>query len=141
MNQKSKVMTIANRLVSKGYSRPYAMMKAWILVKAECIPTRVAGVTYNQRQKVLQYLSHCEAGQAHVSLKREQSNAYDRNAVAVWVNIPGKGNCRIGHLPKLVAHVLAPILDKGEQLKNMGVNIVGGFNEFVSYGARVQLKI
>ena len=98
-------------------------------------------MTYNQRQEVLEYLSNCKASNITVSLKREQNNHYDTNAVAVWVEVAGKVKCCIGHLPKLVALVLSPLLDKGEHLQSRGVNIVGGYNQFVSLGARVQLKI
>lgn len=42
-NTCSTVMTIANKLVGRGYRRRLAMLKAWIIVKAERLSVRVAG--------------------------------------------------------------------------------------------------
>ena len=61
---KSKVMTIANKLVGKGYNRLMAMIKAWILAKAQGLNIRVSGVTFDDRQEVLQYISKCNP--AHI---------------------------------------------------------------------------
>ena len=47
--QHSKVMTIANNLVKQGYSRAYAMVKAWALVKLSRVTVKVVGVTYGKR--------------------------------------------------------------------------------------------
>ena len=38
---RSKVMTIANRLVKQGLTRSLAMIKAWIIVKANALRTKV----------------------------------------------------------------------------------------------------
>lgn len=56
-NFRSKVMTIANSLVKKGYSRSAATVKAWVIVKTERFSVRVAGVSFNQRQQVLAAIS------------------------------------------------------------------------------------
>lgn len=58
MNEKrSKVMTIANSLVTKGYNRSQAMFEAWAIVKSASLTTSVAGVTFNRRQEAIQHLS------------------------------------------------------------------------------------
>ena len=46
---KSKVMTIANRLVAQGCRRSRAMVKAWALVKLPRLETKVAGVAFGSR--------------------------------------------------------------------------------------------
>lgn len=46
---RSKVMSIANKLVKEGYKRAWAMVKAWALVKKETIKTKTAGVTAGKR--------------------------------------------------------------------------------------------
>jgi len=138
---KSKVMTIANKLVSKGYSRSVAMVKAWVIAKAESLKTRVAGVTKLFRQEALQAIEKAIPANVGITLKHEQFNRYDSNAVAVYATIQGQTDMLIGYLPRAVAFVVAPLIDKGITPIAKGVTIVGGFNEFVSYGARLQIKI
>ena len=50
----SKVMTIANKLVSQGYNRENAMIKAWVLIKLPLVETKVAGVTFGKRQEAIE---------------------------------------------------------------------------------------
>ena len=75
MNIKSKVMTIANALVKQGVSRSAAMVRAWITVKLRTIQTRAAGVTYGNRQKLLERLARYSPEDITVQLRREQDNA------------------------------------------------------------------
>ena len=62
-NAKSRVMTIANKLVGKGYSRRLAMVKAWIIAKAERLSVRVAGTSFKpphillRKTGILMYIS------------------------------------------------------------------------------------
>lgn len=46
-----------------------------------------------------------------------------------------------GYLPKAVAYVVAPLLDKGESLKLESVWITGGIRAGFNLGARLQLAI
>lgn len=39
---KSRLMTIANKLVGKGYNRRTAMLKAWVIAKAERLSVRIS---------------------------------------------------------------------------------------------------
>lgn len=138
-NSKSRVMTIANKLVGKGYSRSLAMVKAWIIAKAEKLSVRVAGTTFGNRQNILQAI---EGKPAQIKLKREADNLADSNAISVWVFAEGtRGYYRIGYLPKLVALVLAPILDKGEQLSLDKLTVVGGHQAGFNFGARLELAV
>lgn len=138
-NAKSRVMTIANRLVGKGYSRRVAMFKAWILAKAENLSTRIAGTSFGSRQNVLKAI---EGKPAQIKLVHEADNTADCNAVSVWVFAEGtRGYYRIGYLPKAVAYVVAPLLDRGEQLKLNSVAVTGGHKAGFSYGARLQLAV
>lgn len=92
----SKVMTIANKLITKGYNRANAMVKAWALVKMPLVETKVAGVTYGNRQKAIEHLSRYAPERIRIHLKREQDNTYDRNAVAVYAAVEGKGGYCMG---------------------------------------------
>ncbi|MGN0594830.1 MAG: HIRAN domain-containing protein [Hominimerdicola sp.] len=138
-NAKSRVMTIANKLVGKGYSRCLAMVKAWIIAKAERLSVRVAGTSFNHRQSVLKAI---DGKPAQIKLKHETDNLVDKNAVSVWVFAEGtRGYYRIGYLPKAVAYVVAPLLDKGESLTLNGVSITGGCRAGFNLGARLQLAV
>ena len=83
--QHSKVMTIANNLVKQGYSRVYAMVKAWALVKLSPVTVKVAGVTYGKRQTAIEHLMHYRPQDVRISLCRDKDNAADKNR---------RGDCR-----------------------------------------------
>ena len=66
------------------YSRSVAMVKAWVIAKAESLKTRVAGVTKLFRQEALQAIEKAIPANVGITLKHEQFNRYDSNAVAVY---------------------------------------------------------
>lgn len=138
-NTSSTVMTIANKLVGRGYRRRIAMLKAWIIVKAERLSVRVAGVTFNKRQNTLAAL---EGKPAVIKLVHEADNAFDNSAVSVWVKAQGtNGYYRIGYLPKLVAATIAPLLDKGRDLNPAAFTVTGSSKEGFNLGARFSLAV
>ena len=79
---RSKVMTIANHLVKQGLARSMATLKAWVIVKAKALRTKVRGTSY--RQNVLEKLAGINPADISVKLKREPRNSHDSNAVAVY---------------------------------------------------------
>ncbi len=81
-NIKSKVMTIANRLVKQGFTRSLATVKAWVIVKASALRTKVKGTS--RRQNELEQLAELNPSEISVQLKREPHNSHDSNAVAVY---------------------------------------------------------
>lgn len=138
-NSKSRVMTIANKLVGKGYSRRLAMVKAWIIAKAERLSVRVAGTSFGERQNILKAI---DGKPAQIKLKHEDDNLADRNAVSVWVFAEGtRGYYKVGYLPKLVAAVIAPLIDKGIDLNPDSFHVTGAFRAGFSLGARLQLAV
>ena len=44
-------------------------------------------------------------------------------------------------LAKAAAYILAPLMDKGRSPEVRGLAIVGGFNEYVNYGARIAVRV
>ena len=137
---KSAVMTIANRLVKGGMNRSLATAKAWVIARMEAFRAKVTGVTLAGRQNALQKLSDTK-GNITVTLKREPHNSHDSNAIAVYAVKDNIQAFFIGYLKKAVSFILAPLMDKGEQLTVKGVAVVGGFNEYVNYGMRLLLAI
>ena len=113
----SKVMTIANKLVTQGYNRANAMVKAWVLIKLPLVETKVAGVTFGNRQKAIERLAKYDAAQITIRLQRESDNAQDLNTVAVIAEVRGKGSYCMGYLPKTLAVFVAPLMDAGKILQ------------------------
>lgn len=137
---KSKVMTIANRLVAQGMGRPAAMVKAWLLCKMPLVQTKVAGVTQGRRQEALEHLARYPAAQISVRLQREPGNPADRNAVAVVAAVAGKGAYIMGYLPRFVAAFIAPLLDIGEEVQCQYKAVTGGFHPLASRGMLITLR-
>ena len=136
---KSKVMTTANRLVKGGMTRSAAMVKAWALAKAEGLRVKVSGTSF--RQKALEALAMLRPQDVTVQLRREPHNSYDSNAIGVYATTPDRHMYFIGYLAKEVAYVLAPLMDKGTPPEVKGFAAIGGFNDYVNYGARLAIRV
>ena len=137
---KSKVMTIANRLVAQGYNRPHAMVKAWALVKLARLDTKVAGVTFGNRQKAIERLALYAPESITIRLERERDNQHDSNAVAVWAAVEGKGSYHMGYLPRALAPFIAPLLDAGKAVGAAFREVRGGFAPYASLGLGIEVR-
>lgn len=136
---RSKVMTIANRLVKQGLTRSIATVKAWVIVKANALRTKVKGTS--RRQSALEKLAEVNPADISVKLKREPHNIHDSNAVAVYAALRDNRVFFIGYLPKAVAAVLAPLMDKDSEPSTKAFKVTGGFNPYVSYGAALAIAV
>ena len=136
---RSKVMTIANRLVKQGLTRSIATVKAWIIVKAKALRTKVKGTS--RRQSALEKLAMVNPADISVKLKREPHNVHDSNTVAVYAVLRDNRVFFIGYLPKAVAAVLAPLMDKDSEPSTKAFRVTGGFNPYVSYGAALAITV
>lgn len=136
---RSKVMTIANRLVKQGITRSIATVKAWVIVKADALRTKVKGTS--RRQDTLEKLAGVNPADISVKLKREPHNAHDSNAVAVYAALKDNRVFFIGYLPKAVAAVLAPLMDKDTEPNTKAFRVTGGFNPWVFYGAALDIAV
>ena len=141
MNIKSKVMTIANALVKQGVSRSAAMVRAWITVKLRAIQTKTAGVTYGNRQKLLERLARYSPEDITVTLRREQNNAHDRNAVQVIAAVKGKGSAVLGYLNRQPAAAVAPLMDKGVEIASRFQAVTGGEERYLNYGLNIEIAV
>ncbi|MDE7279043.1 MAG: HIRAN domain-containing protein [Oscillospiraceae bacterium] len=136
---RSKVMTIANRLVKQGLTRSMATLKAWIIVKAKALRTKAKGTS--RRQDALEKLAGINPADISIKLKREPHNAHDSNAVAVYAALRDNRVFFIGYLPKAVASVLAPLMDKHAEPSTKAFRVTGGFNPYVNYGAALAIAV
>lgn len=137
----SKVMLIANKLVAQGHKRAYAMIKAWALVKMEVMETKVSGVSYGNRQTALEHLTRYDMDKIKVQLKRVKNHPTDRNAVAVVASVQGKGSYTMGYLPKYLAAVISPLIDKQKEVYSRYKEIRGKYYANMNYGLRIEVKI
>ncbi|WP_051608712.1 HIRAN domain-containing protein [Selenomonas sp. FC4001] len=96
--------------------------------KETIITTKIAGVTYENRQNAVKKL---QIGQ-DVALVREPNNLYDHNAVAVYC-----ASVQLGYLPAGVASQVAPHMDAGYFISGTVMDVYGG-NGY-NYGARIKI--
>ena len=139
--QHSKVMTIANRVVKQGYNRANAMVKAWVLVKLPNICTKVAGVTYGKRQQAIEHLTHYRPENIRISLYRDNANAYDRNAIAVYASVGKSKLYKMGYISASVACLLSGIIDNITTVNARLQAITGGFYADMVQDLRLSLSI
>lgn len=134
-----EVMTIGNRFRSKGLTLSQALKKAWQIVKTSKISTKVKGVAYGIGQKALERLTRYNHNEIYVTLERDALNLYDNNAVAVNIGVHNKGAVQIGYLPSPLAKIIAPILDKGIEVKALYKEIRGKYSAYMNYGLEIEL--
>ena len=104
------------------------------MVVSPTIETRVVGVTYEGRQKVVAILTQWE----QVFLIREPDNAFDLNAIKVqrW------DHQQVGYLNRELAKILAPRMDRyGRPVKATVTALTGGYYPGSSLGVMVRFRM
>ena len=140
-NKRSRACIIANALVKQGVKRSEAMFRAWRTVKQRVIHTKTAGVTHGNRQALLDRLTKYNAEEISITLNREPENAADKNAVQVIAAVKGRGSAVMGYLNRQLAAAIAPLLDKGKQVRAAFEEITGGHEYFLNYGLNVSISV
>jgi len=108
---RTEIFRAANYLVSTGLTRSDAFKAAWQMAKQGGV-SRVAGVTYEGRQRLLARLAAYQPEQISLRLDRDMANIFDSSAVAVIATVEGKGSATIGFLPSPTAQKLARLMDR-----------------------------
>lgn len=139
-NIRKAVATMANQLHKLGYSLSQAFKDAWKRIK-ESMTCNVSGVTYENRQQLLQFIATRKPENLTIYLRRDRANTYDRYAIAVVVGIHNIRYAHIGYLPKGVAQSMAAVIDKGIELKASLTQIIGGYGWKENYGALINIAI
>lgn len=109
-------LTLAHALRSndKKLSLSNALKKAWKYIKNDLhFAAKVAGVTFENRQKLIERLKNYSKDQVIIAFQHEKDNPVDPSAVAVVAKVIGKGKAKIGYVSASMASVLAKLLDKG----------------------------
>lgn len=138
---KSKVTTIANRLVGQGYTRSAAMRRAWELVKRGVLNSRVRGVTFGRSQEALSHLMRYAFSDISITLERDARNKTDSNAVAVIVTVKGKGSYQLGYLPRAFAMAVASLMDAHKTVTAEFQEIMGGVKGKPNFGLAIGISL
>ena len=133
----SAVTAIANHLVSCGYSRTNAFVKAWVLVKLDKISTKAVGVTFGNRQRALEHLARYSPERVTLHLVRDKRNTHDKNAVAVVAVVSRKG----AYLARSLSAFIAPLLDTGKAVKAIYKGVKGLYAPYMNYGLAIDIKV
>lgn len=133
------VATMANELHKLGYTLSKAFKTAWRRIK-EGMTVKAAGVTFGNRQNLLQFIAGRRPEELTTYLRRDRANTFDKYAVAVVVGIKGIGYAHIGYLPKGINQSVAVVLDNGMEL-HAGVKVIGGYGYKETYGALVNIAV
>lgn len=103
----------------------------------ELFHTKVVGVTFENRQYIVQTLEKMESSNkdsVDIELRRESDNQYDKNAIAVDVTYEDpsfltKKTRQMGYISKELAEDLAPEMDAGLEFMVVDYQTTGGYNK------------
>jgi len=102
------------------------------------VRARVAGVTFEERQKYLALIST----ETSVRLERDRRNPYDFYAVKVLAHLREVW-AHVGFIPRPMSRLISKSLDDGEVLTVRVIRVKGGFEsdqgEFLSYGLEIEI--
>ena len=138
---RKQVTTIASRINKKLNDLSASFRQAWQIVKGRILVSKVSGVTFGNRQAALKKLAKLNASSVNVSLEREAGNPHDTNAVKVNVSVGNGRDYHLGYVPKELASLIAPLLDKGISLIARFKNVSGGLYDGMNYGALITVEM
>lgn len=135
------VCTIANNLHRSGYTLADAFRKAWSQIRKTTV--KAVGVTADNRQSRLEYLSGFRKDDLQIGFRREADNKYDSNAIQILVMIKSlRKYTVIGYIPKETAAIMAAVMDKGIKVKATLKGIIGGEKGYKdNYGMLVNMAV
>lgn len=96
------------------------------------IEFHAAGVTFNNRQKMLGYL--IKHPDAKIVLCREPDNKHDKNAIKILAKTDRRVN--VGYVPKILAEKLAPLMDSKTFIHIDQFQIIGSYHS--NYGMKLK---
>lgn len=94
-----------------------ALKLAWKTVRclARMCYSKVRGVTYGSRQKLLKRLKNYRPEHILLYFERDTENAVDPNAIKIIAQVKGKGSAVIGYVSRKITAEIAPLLDKKKE--------------------------
>ena len=105
-----------------------AMRLAWMKIQSRLFShyTKVRGVTFEDRQRLLNRLSKYKENDIILTAERVYDNPYDRYAIEIIATVQGKGSGTLGYISKALSQGLAVKMDEGAWLIPIIENITGG---------------
>lgn len=101
-----------------------------------------SGITFENRQKRLQFLGQFQPEELTVTLEREPNNTFDDNFIRIVIHItPIRRRTVIGYIPAGLARELSKVIDAGIQVKASLVRIIGGYDHKESYGVLINIAV
>lgn len=140
MLNRSIICKVANRLRKGGYTLSQAFRMAWKLAKGKA-SVKVAGVTKERRQEVIEHLRRYSPERVSFSLQREKQNSFDRNAIAVYARVKGGKPYKMGYVSAAVACLLSGVIDNITTVNARLQAVTGGFYADMVQGLRLTLSI
>ena len=139
MLNRSIICKVANRLRKGGYTLSQAFRMAWKLAKGKA-SVKVAGVTKERRQEVIEHLRRYSPERVSFSLQREKQNSFDLNAIAVYASVGNGKPYKMGYISAAVACLLSGV-DNITTVNARLQAITGGFYADMVQGLRLSLSI
>lgn len=130
---------MANQLRKPGYTLSKAFKTAWRRIK-QGMTVKAQGVTFGNRQNLLQFIAGRKPEELTVYLRRDRANTFDKYAVAIVIGIKGVGYAHIGYLPKGLAQSVAIVIDNSIEL-HADIKVIGGYGHKETYGALVKIAV
>jgi single-stranded-DNA-specific exonuclease len=96
--------------------------------------TTVVGVTFDGRQEVVATLKSGD----ELVLVREPTNKYDKNAVAVHIDLNGFAGQQLGYINRVLAEKMSARLSRGVKLSAVVDEVTGG-GEGYDYGVKIEI--
>lgn len=138
---RKEVTTIANRINGKLHDLSAAFRRAWQIVRWRLLVAKVTGVTFGNRQRTLRKLETYNKGMVNVTLERDTDNNHDKNAVKVMVSVSGGIGYHLGYVPRDLAELITPLIDKGIKLAARLHGVTGGYEGHDTYGALITIEM
>lgn len=139
MLNRSIICKVANKLRKSGYTLSQAFRMAWKLAKGKA-SVKVAGVTKERRQEVIEHLRRYSPERVSFSLQREKQNSFDLNAIAVYASVGNGKPYKMGYISAAVACLLSGV-DNITTVNARLQAITGGFYADMVQGLRLSLSI
>jgi len=125
-------------------SRSTAMQLAWGIIRCHIIKryTKLKGVRYNNRQRLLQHLLRYEEKNIRIFASRDYGNIHDQFAAEVICKVKNKGSSSLGYFSKFLARSLAPLMDEeGVSIILFFEQITGIHRKDYSFGLNISYII
>ncbi|GHV80611.1 hypothetical protein AGMMS49944_24020 [Spirochaetia bacterium] len=104
-----KAMVLGNKLAPRmGGDRKAAFVQAWIIVKAQGLEVKAAGVSFGRSPVALDRLARYAPSQVRAFIVPEPENPVDPKALRVMVGVQGgRGLFPIGYIPRQAVPVVS----------------------------------